>query len=71
MIKLLISILITILLIAFGIYHYGGNKTTDRAGDTIQTTSPSDAINGAKNAVQQTQNLQDNINSKAHYQIEQ
>ena len=72
MVKLLIAILVTVLLIAFGVYSFGSDKSSDKPGSgTTQFTNPSDAINDAKDAVGQTQDLQDKLNSKAQDQLDQ
>ena len=71
MVKLLIAILVTILLIAFGVYSFGSDKSSDKPGSsTTQFKNPSDAIQDAGDAVQQTQNLQDKINSSVQDQLD-
>lgn len=72
MVKLLIAILVTVILIAFGVYSFGSDKSSDKQGSsTTQFKNPSDAVQDAGDAVQQTQNLQDKINSKVQDQLNQ
>ncbi len=52
---------------AFGIYTY----TSGNNPGTPQASSPADTLQGVNNAVQQTQDLQDKINSKAKSQLDQ
>lgn len=62
MLKLIIVVIIGLLILVFGVLRLGDDKT---GGTQQQINSASEAIEGAKNAVQQTQDLQDKINSKA------
>ena len=70
MIKLLLAILVTLLLIGYGIYSYGPGKSTNKSGiNSTQVQNPADAIDRARNAVEQSQNVQDQLNSKVKEQL--
>ena len=71
MIKLLLVILVTLLLIGYGIYSYGPGKSTNKSGtNSTQVQNPSDAIDRARNAVEQSQNVKDQLNSKVKEQLD-
>ena len=71
MIKLLLAILVTLLLIGYGIYSYGSGKSADKSGsNTTQVENPADAIDRARNAVEQSQNVKDQLNSKVKEQLD-
>lgn len=72
MIKLIIAAVVAGI-IAVGVYLYAQNDTagnTARQGAS-QIQNAADAIDSAGDAVQQTQNLQDKINSSAQDQLGQ
>ena len=71
MIKLLLVILVTLLLIGYGIYSYGPGKSTNKSGiNSTQVQNPADAIDRARNAVEQSQNVKDQLNSKVKEQLD-
>ena len=72
MVKLMLAILLALLLFAYGIYKYGsGDSSKNSNPDVPNISSPSDTIDAAKGAVDQSQNLQDDIKSKASQQLNQ
>ena len=65
------AILVTLLLIGYGIYSYGPGKSTNKSGtNSTQVQNPSDAIDRARNAVEQSQNVKDQLNSKVKEQLD-
>lgn len=69
MIKLLLVILVLILLAAFSYSALSSDKPISLPGSqNSQTSSPADAIQGAKEAVQQRQGVQDRVNNYAQDQ---
>ena len=66
MIKLLLAILVTLLLIGYGIYSYSSGKS---GSDSAKDQNPADAIDRARNAVEQSQNVKDQLNSKVKEQL--
>ena len=66
MIKLIITALVAGL-IAVGVYLYTQSNPAQQGASQIQNAA--DAIESAGDAVQQTQNLQDKLNSKAQDQL--
>ena len=72
MIKLLLIIIISVLLYLLGVYTFS-DKTQEIPGsiNTPQYSKPADTIQGAGNAVQQTQDLQNRLNQKAADQLNQ
>ena len=72
MIKLLLLILIGLLLMFFGYRSLLSDKSINIPGpQNTNYSSPVDAIQGAKGAVQKTQNLQDKIGQEAQNQLNQ
>lgn len=70
MIKLILAILVAVFIFAFGIHHLNTDQAANTAGQAQgAASSAGDSINGAKNAVQQTQDLQNKLNSKAADQL--
>jgi uncharacterized protein (UPF0333 family) len=64
-IKKLLGLIAVIAIIIFG-YNYIKNHGSDQPGSPIQKSHDSSgAINNAKNAVQQSQNYQNRLNSAA------
>ncbi|MBI2008985.1 hypothetical protein HYS84_01065 [Candidatus Saccharibacteria bacterium] len=68
MIKLIIAALVSGV-IAVGVYLYTQSNPVQQGANKIQNAA--DAIESAGDAVQQTQNLQDKINSGAQDQLSQ
>ncbi|PJE65333.1 hypothetical protein COU91_02175 [Candidatus Saccharibacteria bacterium CG10_big_fil_rev_8_21_14_0_10_47_8] len=72
MVKILLAILFTILLIALGFYYYGsGDSSSSSGSDTPRVSNPADTIDRADNAVQQSQDLQNKVNTKIDNQYAQ
>lgn len=72
MVKLLIAILVFIVLLGISITMYTDKHSKDSSKtDTAGYSSPADPKDAANNAVQQTQDLQNDINSKAAEQLNQ
>ena len=72
MIKLLLLILIGLLLMFFGYRSLLSDKSINIPGSqNTNYSSPVDTIQGAKGAVQKTQNLQDKIGQETQNQLNQ
>ncbi|HEY5549828.1 MAG TPA: hypothetical protein VIK37_01325 [Candidatus Saccharimonadales bacterium] len=70
MVKLLILILIGLALTFFGYRAFlSGDSPVNLPG--YDSTSPTDAIQGSKDAVQQSQGVQDKLNNSAQDQLSQ
>ena len=70
MIKLLLLILVGLALAFFSYKTFlSDNSSLNLPG--YNSTSPTDAIQGARGAVEQSQNLQNQINQKAQEQLNQ
>ena len=73
MVKLLLIILLGLLLMAFGYSMLRPDEPSIKVpgSQTTQLSSPSDALEGAKNAVDQSQNVKDKLNQQAQEQLNQ
>ena len=73
MIKLLLLILLGLLLMAFGYKTLLSDESTIKVpgSQNTQYFGPADAIEGAKGAVDQSQNVQDKLNQQAQDQLNQ
>ena len=70
MIKLLLLIMLGLALTFFGYKAFlSDDSPVNLPG--YNSTSPADAIEGAKDAVQQSQDVQDNVNNYAQDQLSQ
>ena len=71
MVKLLLIILLGLLLMAFGYSMLKPDEAVKVPGTDTKVSSPSDALEGAKNAVDQSQGVQDQLNQQAQDQLNQ